>query len=232
MKTKLYLIPLLAAFVACQPTYEVEDAFVATFEEASIAPDSLESIAVLNASGTFESGNFVFQQEVQDYGEYGVYYFGNVVSNQTDNTYAYHTDAYKSAAGGAYQGKNYVVWTGSYEGYDKITLKNAAQVPGMYVCNTTWVVDAIKNGDSMVPVPFDENDYLLLTIIGKKDGVETGKVEFYLAEGTKYVSEWEYVNLSSLGTIDELSFTMTGGKSNGYGMSTPAYFCIDNLGAK
>ena len=42
MKTKLYLIPLLAAFVACQPTYNAEDAFVATFEEASIAPDSLE----------------------------------------------------------------------------------------------------------------------------------------------------------------------------------------------
>ena len=232
MKTKLYLIPLLAAFVACQPTYEVEDAFVATFEEASIAPDSLESFAVLPASGTFESGNFVLQQEVQDYGEYGVYYFGNVVSNQTDNTYAYHTDAYKSAAGGAYQGKNYIVWTGSYEGYDKISLKTPAVIPGMYVCNTTWVVDAIKNGDSMVPEPFTDNDYFLLTIKGLHNGTSVGTVEFYLAQGKNYVAEWTYVNLTSLGEVDEISFALSGGKSNDYGMSTPAYFCIDNLGSK
>lgn len=232
MKTKFYLIPLMAVLVACQPSNELPNNAVATFEEAALAPDSLESVAYLSATGTFQSGMFTFQQDVQDYGEYGVYYFGSVVTNQTDDTYAYHTDAYKSVAGGAYEGNNYVVWTGSYDGYDKVTLSTPTQVPGMYVCNTTWVVDAIKNGDSMVPEPFNENDYLLLTITGKKSGVQTGTVDFYLAQGTSYVSEWTYVDLHTLGQVDELSFAITGGKSNEYGMSTPIYFCIDNLGGK
>ena len=84
----------------------------------------------------------------------------------------------------------------------------------------------------MVPEPFTDNDYFLLTIKGLRNGTPVGTVEFYLAQGKNYVADWTYVNLTSLGEVDEISFALSGGKSNDYGMSTPAYFCIDNLGSK
>jgi hypothetical protein len=57
-------------------------------------------------------------------------------------------------------------------------------------------------------------------------------VSFDLAKGTDIVTEWTYVDLSMLGEIDELSFAMTGSRTGAYGLNTPSYFCIDNLGAK
>ena len=79
---------------------------------------------------------------------------------------------------------------------------------------------------------FTENDHLLLTIGGSLEGKEVNStVEFYLAKGTNIVNQWTYVDLSKLGKVDELHFTMSGTKTNDMGLTTPTYFCIDNLGA-
>lgn len=233
-KSILFVAVLALTFAACTPSYDVEDKFVASFEEAAITPAAVDTVYHLQATGTFESGNFIFDQEVADYGDYGVYYFGNVVSNKQGNTYDYYADSDKSAVGGAKGGKNFLVWTNSYEGKDKIALKEAAVVPGMYVCNTAWVADAIKNGDNMSTVEggFTEDDYLLLTITGTLNAVPTGTIEFYLAKGQNAVNQWTYVDLSPLGKIDHMGFALTSTKTNAYGMTTPTYFCIDNLGAK
>ena len=83
------------------------------------------------------------------------------------------------------------------------------------------------------PGGFGADDWLKLTVIGKLNGQEVNaKVDFILAEGASIVTEWTYVDLSKLGTIDELTFSMSGTKTNTYGLTTPTYFCIDNLGAK
>lgn len=233
-KSFLFVAALALTFVACNKQGEVEDKFVATFEEAAITPAAVDTVYHLEATGIFESGNFIFDQEVADYGEWGVYYFGNVVSNKKGSTYDFSLDSDKSAAGGAHAGKNFLVWTVSYEGKDKIALKEATVVPGMYVCNTAWVADAIKNGDGMSDAEggFADDDYLLLTIIGTLNAVPAGSVEFYLAKGQDAVNQWTYVDLSSLGKIDHLGFAITGTKTNAMGLTTPLYFCIDDLGAK
>ena len=233
-KSFLFLAAIALVFVACEPKYDVEDKTVATFEEAAVAPAEPESVLHLAKTGTFESGNFVFTQEVADYGEYGIYYFGNIVSNKTATTYDFYSDSDKSAAGGAHGGKNYVVWTASYTGADGVALKTAAKVPGMFVCNTPWVVDAIKNGDGMSTVAggFTEDDYFLLTITGSLAGTATGSVEFYLAKGQNIVENWTYVDLSALGKVDEIRFALSSTKTNDYGMTTPAYFAFDDLGGK
>lgn len=233
-KSFLFLAAIALVFAACEPKYDVENKTVATFEEAAIAPAEAESVMHLKETGTFESGNFVFKQEVADYGEYGIYYFGNIVSNKTDTTYDFYSDSDKSAAGGAHGGKNYVVWTASYTGEDGVTLKTAAKVPGMFVCNTPWVVDAIKNGDGMSTVAggFTDEDYFLLTITGSLENKETGSVEFYLAKGQNIVENWTYVDLSALGKVDAIRFALSSTKGNDYGMTTPAYFAFDDLGGK
>ena len=80
--------------------------------------------------------------------------------------------------------------------------------------------------------PFGESDWFKLTVHGYLNGAKVNnQVEFYLAQGTSYISEWTYVDLSSLGEVDEISFALSSSKHNNYGMTTPAYFCIDNFGA-
>ena len=237
-KSFLFVAAMALTFAACTPSYDVEDKTVATFEEAAITPASTESVLHLAQTGTFESGNFIFEQEVS-VSDWGTYYFGNIVSNKTDGTYKDDYDNDKSSVGGAYQGKNFAVWTSSYTGNDKVKLKQAAKVPGMYVCNTPWVVKAILSGDGMsvdgdkIGTPFGENDFFLLTITGSLEGKAVdSSVEFYLAKGTNIVPTWTYVSLSKLGKVDELQFALSSSKKNDYGMTTPAYFAFDNLGAK
>ena len=225
---KIYLFVAAAMMSAAM----YADLQVADFENIELAE---ESVLHLNETGLIQSGSFGFKQEVADYGEAGVYYFGNVVSNKTGNTYDFYADSDKSAKGGAFEGNNFLVWTSSYTGLDHIQLLNQAVVPGMYVCNTAWVVNAILNGDGMSSdegAPFGESDWFKLTVHGYLNGAKVNnQVEFYLAQGTSYISEWTYVDLSSLGEVDEISFALSRSKPNNYGMTTPAYFCIDNFGA-
>lgn len=247
-KSFLFVAALALTLVACDKKdqnepEQVKVLEVATFENINMPA---ESVLHLDSTDAFLSGGYYFVQDVQDYGEWGVYYFGNVVSNKTSKTYDGDYDNDKSISGGAYEGKNFVVWYASYYGLDYIILNERAVVPGMYVNNTPWVVDAILNGDGMsidgeeTGLPFGDNDFFTLTISGAQlDTVNaenpikiTKTINFDLARGKNYVKDWTYVDLSALGEVDIVKFTLTGSKQNASGLTTPAYFCFDNFGAK
>ena len=231
-KSFLFVAALALIFAACQPKYDVEDKTVATFEEAAISPAKAESYLAFSADTTafLQSGIYSVQQTVA-YG--GTYVTGGVVTNITDTEFKDYTDAYKSAAGGAYAGKNYVVWYADAWTPNVIKLKEATVVPGMYVCNNVYALSSMKDGDAIAGEPFGAEDWFLLTIGGSLEGKAVNTtVEFYLGKGTNFVTNWTYVDLSKLGKVDELSFTMSGSRTGDYGLNTPSYFCIDNLGAK
>ena len=230
-KSFLFVAALALTFAACKPNYDVEDKTVATFEEAAITPAQTESVYHLGQTGTFTSGNFVFTQEVS-VSEWGTYYYGNVVSNKTGNTYKDDMDGDKSVKGGARNGKNFLVWTASYTGSDGIKLKQAAKVPGMYVCNSVYAYASMTKGDDFAGEPFGDDDWFLLTVSGSLEGKAVNtQVPFYLAKGKNIIADWTYVDLSTLGKVDELHFALTGSRTGDYGLNTPAYFCIDDLGA-
>ena len=231
-KSILFVAAMALTFAACTPNYDVEDKTVATFEEAAISPAAPES-ALTFATDTIvflQTGNFQVQQTVA-YG--GTYVTGGVVTNITSTDFKDYTDAYKSAAGGAHAGKNYVVWYSDGFTPNVIKLTAAATVPGMYVCNNVYALASMKDGDAIAGDPFGKDDWFKLTIGGSLNGqAVNATVDFLLGDGTNFVTEWTYVDLSSLGKIDELNFTMSGSRTGDWGLNTPAYFCIDNLGAK
>ena len=75
-------------------------------------------------------------------------------------------------------------------------------------------------------------------ISGTADDDDQRTVEYYLADYRSenegdwyYVNDWKYVDLSSLGTVKELSFHLVSSRSNAYGYTTPLYFCVDDFGA-
>lgn len=231
-KSILFVAALAMTFAACQPNYDVEDKTVATFEEAAISPAAPQSYLAFNTDTTalLASGNYELSQTVS-YG--GTYVTGAVVTNITDTTFKDYKDAYKSIAGGAKGGKNYVVWYEDGFSGNAIKLKEAAKVAGMYVCNNVYAYNSITKGDAIAGEPFGDDDWFMLSIGGMLDGkMVNTQVDFYLAKGKNVVTDWTYVDLSQLGKVDAIFFTMTGSRTGDWGLNTPTYFCIDNLGAK
>lgn len=231
-KSILFVAALAMTFAACQPNYDVEDKTVATFEEAAISPAAPQSYLAFNTDTTalLASGNYELSQTVA-YG--GTYVTGAVVTNITDTTFKDYKDAYKSIAGGAKGGKNYVVWFEDGFSGNAIKLKEATTVAGMYVCNNVYAYNSITKGDAIAGEPFGDDDWFMLSIGGMLDGkMVNTQVDFYLAKGKNVVTDWTYVDLSQLGKVDAIFFTMTGSRTGDWGLNTPTYFCIDNLGAK
>ncbi|KDR53693.1 hypothetical protein HMPREF1991_00301 [Hoylesella loescheii DSM 19665 = JCM 12249 = ATCC 15930] len=114
-------------------------------------------------------------------------------------------------------------------------------VRGLYVTNSAYTLSCILNGDNMSKGAtgkdeFEKGDWLLLTIWGTKaDGSET-KAEVYLADYRSsnsaehyYLGNWQWVDLSGLGAVKELRFSITGSRNNKYGLTTPSYVCVDNI---
>ena len=70
----------------------------------------------------------------------------------------------------------------------------------------------------------------------RADGTET-TADFYLADfretGSKgIVSDWQYFDLTGLGDVLLIYFTMDSSDGSTWGMNTPAYFAIDKFTAK
>ncbi len=102
----------------------------------------------------------------------------------------------------------------------------------MYLANTTFAALTIKNGSSYSQ-PFSDGDYFYLTIKGYLDGQETDSVVHYLADyrdGKNFVQkDWSYVDLTKLGNVDSLTFTLTTTDTGQYGPNTPMYFALDQF---
>ena len=224
---------------------------VADFENEeggiNLAKDTMwAGIAPLQSGkNEWKSGNFTFVSYNDD--SWGPsYYFDVTVSNLQNKEYSPmnpYADQY-SAAGKAAQGSNYAVWYTNYYGNSNIVLDEPKVLTGMAVTNTTWLVDVVLNGDGMsvedagTGLPFHAGDYYKLIVTGYKNKEAGESVEFYLAdfranqEGQKwyYAENWQWLDLSPLGEVDEIGFAVESTKKNSFGCTTPTYFCFDNLG--
>ena len=83
---------------------------------------------------------------------------------------------------------------------------------------------------------FEAGDWCKLTITGHHPDGTTSEVEVYLADyrseseaARGYLDYWQWVDLSKLGKVTALGFSVSSSHNNDYGMTTPGYFCMDNL---
>lgn len=166
---------------------------------------------------------------------YGAYYSDVVVSKVTNpalkadynNPVSYLSAAVNHTA----QGNNFAVWNQNYYGIESVLLEQDTVISGMAITNTSATINYILDNPSSYP----QGAWYALIVEGKKDGLKVGEVTFYLvdfrtADDWKYAANWQWLDLTSLGRVDELVFNVDGSdKSYGY-LNTPAYFCFDNLG--
>ncbi len=183
------------------------------------------------------AGNYSFMNY---YNESYKSWNGFAVSRTTDTSFAGYGTAseFNSCVGGGMESMQFAV--GYYSEYNFLM---EDQVPAIYatkafrpkyvhVNNAASAYISMMNGDDFAK-KFTSEDYLVLTITGMTaDDEETGHVDFYLAKDGKIVNEWTKVDLTPLGTVDHVQFTMKSSDTSYGFMNTPAYFCIDNMEAE
>ncbi|MBR4829612.1 MAG: DUF4465 domain-containing protein [Muribaculaceae bacterium] len=106
---------------------------------------------------------------------------------------------------------------------------------GVYVCNHPWPYYGCLHGDGFGRA-FEEGDYFELIAHGVDvDGNET-TVSMNLVEFTdgelKAANDWTFFDLSSLGEVVSVYFTLNSTDVGDYGMNTAAYFCMDKFQVK
>ena len=106
---------------------------------------------------------------------------------------------------------------------------------GVYVCNHPWPYYGCAHGDGF-GTGFAEGDYFELIAHGvDADGNET-TVSMNLVDFTNgelhAANDWTFFDLSSLGEVESVYFTMNSTDVGPYGMNTAAYFCMDKFQVK
>jgi hypothetical protein len=166
-------------------------------------------------------------------------------SDMTDTTTPGYGNQYSAAAGGAKDGTNYGVayldtWYGTTP---TVTLATPNVVTEAWFTNTTYAYLDMKNGSDYSKkfggASGNDEDWFRVRITGKNAaGLTTGSVDFYLADfrftdnAEDYIlHDWTWADLSGLGEVTSLEFTLSSSDSGTYGMNTPAYFAMDAMTA-
>lgn len=195
-----------------------------------------------DSSGSFTSGGATFHNSYNtQYGSWSGFAYSNHTDTETagwGNQYSAFTG---SGAGGSAQ---YAVASGDSFGAQNtvITLGGLTNLAGLGASftNTTYAAMSMLEGD-FVAKRFGgddgtEADFFRLSIHGYAGGQSTGTVEFYLADfrfensaDDYIISNWTFVDLSGLGSVDELRFSFASSDVGDWGINTPAYFAMDDF---
>jgi len=226
---KKYLLSAVIVSLFCISAHAQE---VATFEDLSLDTDQVWDGS--DESAMFTSGGYTFVNNYVDWGGYSSW-DGFAYSSMTSTSYSALSDQYNSCVGhGVFNSNTYgVAYYASYMGTEPTVIASDAssfEAKGCYVTNAAYAYTSMVNGDSFSK-KFDETDWFLLTATGYLENEKTGSVDLYLAKDGTILNDWVYFDLSNLGNVDEIHFTLTSSDTGTWGMNTPAYFCIDNFGA-
>lgn len=230
---KFYFTFLMLLSVAILSAQAVVD-----FEEFNLAGESY--LNGEDGNGGFSSGDVFLPNE---YNAAWGSWSGWAISNTTDVTTPGYLNQYSAITGSGFDGSAHYAVSYAF-GNNIIILQGEAAgnvVPGMYITNSTYAYLSMRDGDSNAKkfggLTGNDEDYFLLTIKAYSEGeLSADSVNFYLADfrfednSEDYiVDEWTWVDLSSLGAVDSLTFTLTSTDVGQFGMNTPAYFCVDDI---
>jgi hypothetical protein len=189
-----------------------------------------------DGKGFFTSGGFTFINSYNtDWGAWSGFAASSVTDNQTPGW----GSQYSAIPGkGALESLAYAV---SYvDGYSEIEFEPAI-ISGLYMTNSTYTYWSMKNGDDFSKKFGGETgndpDWLKVTVAGiSENGDTTGTLDYYLADfrfennlEDYILDSWKWIDLTSLGKISALRFSLSSSDVGDWGMNTPAYFCIDEL---
>lgn len=204
----------------------------ATFEDnkfdVTLAPE--------NEDDAIYSGSLAFNGATMWYGTTS-YWNGYTFSNDASSEFTGLDDQYRSAAGGGHLSTDFCVAFPQAYSIDVTNDTEGSLIPGMYVTNSAYTYFSMANGDAYAK-KFGQGDWYLLTVKGIKADDTEESIDFYLADlrsdnaDEHYILDtWQWIDLSSFGKVTALKFELSSSDTGNWGMNTPGYFCIDDLGA-
>lgn len=143
----------------------------------------------------------------------------------------------RSACGAGGSDNFAIVYDGGQWGSNPAALvmadKTARQIESLQITNTAYVLNALMNGNDY-SAPMASDGYFKVTATGYLNDEVTGAQEFYLAHGGVFTTGWTSWNLSELGTVDKVVFSVSGSPDlyGDYGFNAPAYFAIDDVAVR
>ena len=155
-------------------------------------------------------------------------------ADYTDGDWTQHQWSAITGGGVSGEGSPYVVGFWKTDGGEsscqlKMTDGSVFYPDDLYVTNTTYGYYAMKNGTAFNRA-FTENDHFLLKINGYLAGVKKfDTIIVYLASGTNILDYWHKVEVSRMGNVDTLVFTMESTDTGEWGINNPTYFCIGSM---
>lgn len=248
MKKNIYTL-ILTAIAALPAMAQEPTSAVATFENVAgvtLNNDSVYYGTVENATSSntyvawgdtvttyycqFKQGPFTFSQSVTpSWGSWT----GFAISACKDTSFkTYVLGQFHNVIGGGYKSNNFAV---IYDGGDSITIDNGATVQGFYLTNSAYSHNSFAIGDKIAKPFSSDTCFFKVTITGiKADGTKVSKdvtLADYKDGAVRFISDWQWVDLTSFGEVKTLKFAFDGSDKGSYGLNTPAYCCIDNLTA-
>ncbi len=150
-------------------------------------------------------------------------------------------------AGGGVAGKGTPYILGYYAEYTENSIQghiceiefthaDEIEAVGCYVCNSPYTTKCIVDG-FMYARKFTRGDYCTLTAHGvNAEGEDCGTVVYYMADyrdedSTKWFvnNDWAWMDLTSLGAVKSIYFTMETTDIGDWGSNTTFYFGLDQI---
>lgn len=140
----------------------------------------------------------------------------------------------------AHSGDNFLVTYGYNDGSPYATDSRAIldfqdgvarQVKGLWITNNSYFLHSLTQGDGINQSATDDT-FIDVTFEGfDAAGISQGMVKYRIQDGKKALTDWAYVDLSSLGKINTLkiNYEFSKDQDNGYGFAAPAYLVIDDI---
>lgn len=140
----------------------------------------------------------------------------------------------------AHSGDNFIVTYGYSDGSQFATDSRpvfdfqdgvARQVKGLWITNNSYFLHSLTQGDGFNQSATDDT-FINVTFEGfDAAGISQGMVKYRIQDGKKALTDWAYVDLSSLGKINTLkiNYEFSKDQDNGYGFAAPAYLVIDDI---
>ena len=228
-KTILMVVALLCAFSCFSQ--------VVDFEDLTLNPNS--SWIGADGTGQFTSSYLTLYNDYDiNYGSWQGFAYTNGTDAETNS----YTNLSSCVGHGAGNSANYVTayigsdWMGDFSPIPvamKINTENAGNFVnrGAYFCMPVLLKKYVDNNYAT------HNYYFKLKASAYANGTLVGEREIMMAdftEGHSYkMDDWTFVDLSWINGADSLNFiALSNDDAGGYGINTPAYFCMDNFGAR
>jgi len=228
---------------------QVVGADTVDFEDKVLSPNSFYNGS--DGAGGFTSGGVHFNNSHdQMFGSWSGFAYSNV-NNTTTPGFGNQYAAIPGAGFGG-GGKYAVAFDpGAFGTPPTITLPFVAAIQSLYVTNTTYTFLALRDGNDGAGFvrQFGDDpgqggagnqgfpDFYKLLITGKDGtGQVTGSVDFYLADyrfpnnaDDFVVNDWRQIDLTTLGNVKTLTFSLDSTDTGQFGINTPTYFALDHL---